>query len=245
MNILLTNDDGINSKSFDVLYRICKDYGYKNVQVLAPKDDKSGVGHSITLNNALELQMFSNDRFCIDGTPVDCVVTASSNCIPNIKKPDFIISGINIGANIGLDSLYSGTIAAAVQANLCGIRSFAISQLYKNKHNFFFNTDNNIFLELFNILIQYANDFEDCIVNVNLPCQKIKGVKFISCGQHRFSSNRVEYDNKKSLTIKYDCVNIPKELEEGYILINLVSCNREAIYNEHNDLLINKIISNF
>ncbi|MEW5814889.1 MAG: 5'/3'-nucleotidase SurE [Spirochaetota bacterium] len=123
MNILLTNDDGINSPGIQVLQKaLSKKH---NVWVVAPDGDRSGISHSITLKKPVKMIKVSEQVFACDGTPVDCILISNQGAIP--VKPDIVIAGMNLGSNLGSDILFSGTAAAARQAALLGYTAIATS----------------------------------------------------------------------------------------------------------------------
>jgi len=139
MRILLTNDDGIASQGIRLLAKALRGAGHR-VFTVAPDNNRSGCSHSIEfLNTPLKLKDIEQDTWSCSGTPVDCIVTALLGAIPEIcittdgkeinmeKAPDLILSGINSGANLGTDIIYSGTAAAARQGSLFGIPSVALS----------------------------------------------------------------------------------------------------------------------
>jgi 5'-nucleotidase len=135
MRILLTNDDGYTSPGITLLAKALREAGHQ-VFMLAPDSDRSGVSHSISFFNGLcKLTEIEKDTWSCSGTPADCVVLALLGGIPELKildddagiPPDLIISGINRGANVGTDLIYSGTAAAARQGSLIGIPSLALS----------------------------------------------------------------------------------------------------------------------
>lgn len=123
--ILITNDDGIESKGLEALYDAATTLG--EVCVFAPNSNQSATGHSLTLNRPLRVKEIKEQWFSVDGTPTDCVNVALNGFLEN-KTPDLILSGINIGTNLGDDVTYSGTIAAAMEGTLLGVSSIAISQ---------------------------------------------------------------------------------------------------------------------
>lgn len=123
LNILLTNDDGVNSEGLLCLQRELRTLG--KVITVAPHQEKSGASHSISLNQTYQIAELSEDRFALKGSPVDCVMFAIKKMMDN--PPDLVVSGINHGANLGDDVVYSGTVAAAREGALNGILSFAIS----------------------------------------------------------------------------------------------------------------------
>jgi 5'-nucleotidase len=127
MDILLTNDDGIQAVGLRALYHHLSQAGH-SVSVVAPMTEQSAVGHAVTLSSPLRIKEVREDHFRgfgISGTPVDCVKIALGTVLS--YRPDILISGINNGANVGVDILYSGTVAAATEAALAGIPALAVS----------------------------------------------------------------------------------------------------------------------
>ena len=130
--ILVTNDDGINAPGLKVLERIAAKLS-RDVWVVAPELEQSGAGHSLTLRRPLEVRRISERRFAVDGTPTDCVLIAVNHLIDG-RRPDLVLSGVNRGSNMGEDVTYSGTIAAAMEATLLGMRAIAMSQQRDGQH---------------------------------------------------------------------------------------------------------------
>jgi 5'-nucleotidase len=128
MRILVTNDDGIHAPGLEVLERVARAVS-DDVWVVAPESDQSGVSHSLSLNDPLRLREIGGRRFAVKGTPTDCVILALRHIMVD-AQPDLILSGINRGQNAAEDVTYSGTIAAAMEGTLLGIRSIALSQAY-------------------------------------------------------------------------------------------------------------------
>lgn len=133
MRLLLTNDDGWNAEGIQVLARrLSREH---DVWILAPDRNRSAVSHCITMNEPMSIQKHGECVFSCSGVPVDCVVTAlRSRLLP--FTPDAVISGINNGANIGTDILYSGTASAARQAVLYGVPGIALSIEEAEKINY-------------------------------------------------------------------------------------------------------------
>ncbi|HEV7321986.1 MAG TPA: 5'/3'-nucleotidase SurE [Ensifer sp.] len=127
MRILLTNDDGIHAEGLSVLERVARTIS-DDVWVVAPEADQSGLAHSLTLSEPLRLRQIAEKRFALRGTPTDCVIMAVRKVLD--RKPDLVLSGVNIGANMADDVTYSGTVAGAIEGTLQGIRSIALSQAY-------------------------------------------------------------------------------------------------------------------
>jgi 5'-nucleotidase len=123
MHILISNDDGYNAPGLEALVASLKQLA--DVSVVAPEVNHSGASNSLTLSRPLMVREASNGFFFVNGTPSDCVHVALTGLLG--KKPDLVVSGINNGANMGDDTLYSGTVAAATEAYLFGIPAIAFS----------------------------------------------------------------------------------------------------------------------
>ncbi len=130
MRILVTNDDGIHARGLAVAETIARRFS-DDVWVVAPSEEQSGAGHSLTLSRPLRLRKLGEKRFSVGGTPTDTVMMALLEVMD--AKPDLILSGVNRGANLGEDATYSGTISAAMEGALAGIRSIALSQAYSRE----------------------------------------------------------------------------------------------------------------
>jgi 5'-nucleotidase len=131
MRILLTNDDGINAPGLYVLEKIAAQLS-DDIWICAPSEEQSGAGHSLTLNRPVRLREHAARRFSVTGTPTDAVTMALKKVLPG--KPDLILSGVNRGANLADDVTYSGTVSAALEGALAGIRSIALSQVYTREN---------------------------------------------------------------------------------------------------------------
>jgi 5'-nucleotidase len=132
MRILLSNDDGYFSPGITLLAAALAAHG--EVTVVAPERDRSGASNSLTLDRPLSVRRAHNGFFYVNGTPTDCVHLAVTGLLEHL--PDIVISGINLGANMGDDTIYSGTVAAATEGFLLGIPSFAISLVAKGGDHF-------------------------------------------------------------------------------------------------------------
>src|SRR5881397_1506834 len=127
MRILIANDDGYLAPGLAALVKACEGLG--DLDVVAPEQNASGTSNSLTLNRGLSVYVAANGVRYINGTPSDCVHVALTGLLPH--KPDLVVSGINNGANMGDDTLYSGTVAAAMEGFLFGIPAIAFSQVAK------------------------------------------------------------------------------------------------------------------
>ena len=127
MRILLTNDDGFNAPGLQAIQRVLRNLG--RVDVVAPVTEQSGVSHSITYLRPLTAEPFGDDHqvagWAVDGSPADCVKLGISELLD--EPPDLVVSGINCGLNAGINVLYSGTVAAALEGAFFGINSIAVS----------------------------------------------------------------------------------------------------------------------
>ncbi len=128
MRILITNDDGYHAPGLKVAEAIAARFS-DDVWVVAPADEQSGAGHSLTLTRPLRIRRFGEKRFAVSGTPTDAVMMAVAKIMKD-SPPDLILSGVNRGANLAEDVTYSGTVSAAMEGALAGVRSIAMSQVY-------------------------------------------------------------------------------------------------------------------
>lgn len=134
LRILVTNDDGIHAPGLKILENIAREIS-DDVWVVAPEREQSGTGHSLTLHAPVRAIRMEEKRYHITGTPTDCVILASRAILPEGKKFDLLLSGVNRGWNVAEDVTYSGTIAAAMEGTLVGIPSIAFSQAFSFKAN--------------------------------------------------------------------------------------------------------------
>jgi len=162
MKILISNDDGYSAPGLNILAEhIAK---IADITVVAPERNRSGASNSLTLDRPLSVKKASNGFFYVNGTPTDCVHIALTGLMDNM--PDMVISGINDGANMGDDTIYSGTVAAAMEGYLLGIPSIAFSMSQHNSTNF--ETAARVAVEL--IQHYQKNGFSaPTLLNVNVP----------------------------------------------------------------------------
>jgi 5'-nucleotidase len=125
MRILITNDDGIHAEGLQVLKSIALKLS-PDVWTVAPETNQSGTSHSMTLHTPLRLRTVDERSFAVAGTPTDCVIMAVRHILKD-QPPDLILSGVNHGSNLADDITYSGTIAAAMEGTILGIKSIALS----------------------------------------------------------------------------------------------------------------------
>ena len=162
MRILLSNDDGYFSPGIECLARSLAQVA--EITVVAPERDRSGASNSLTLDRPLSLKRTSNGFYHVNGTPTDCVHLAVTGMLDQL--PDMVVSGINLGANMGDDTIYSGTVAAATEGFLLGVPSLAVSLC--SKAGVHFETAARVALELVQRLAREPLH-EPLLLNVNVP----------------------------------------------------------------------------
>ena len=162
MKILVSNDDGYFSPGITLLAEALAALG--EVTVVAPERDRSGASNSLTLDRPLTVRRAPNGYYSVNGTPTDCVHIAVTGLLD--FTPDVVVSGINLGANMGDDTIYSGTVAAAVEGYLLGIPSLAVSLTSKTGQHF--QSAIGVALELVERL-RRAPFGEPVLLNVNVP----------------------------------------------------------------------------
>ncbi len=179
MHILLSNDDGYFAPGLQILAEALKPLA--EITVVAPERNRSGASNSLTLDRPLTVRRADNGFFYVNGTPTDCVHLAVTGLLAEL--PDMVISGINDGANMGDDTIYSGTVAAATEGFLLGIPSLAVSM--SQHHATHFETAANAVVELVK-RFQQNSYHEPILLNVNvpdLPQQEIKGMAVTRLGR--------------------------------------------------------------
>jgi 5'-nucleotidase len=192
--ILVSNDDGIAAEGLRVLVEAMKKIG--NVAVVAPAQERSAVGHAITLHSPLRVRSHAFGEgvvaWSINGMPADCIKIAVSSLLP--VKPDLVVSGINVGANMGMDILYSGTISAATEAVILGMKAFAISVEEKIENDFIPAMKTATLVA--KALLRHSLSSET-VLNVNVPgggIEEIRGILITSQSSARFSET---YEERK------------------------------------------------
>jgi len=180
MKILISNDDGLYAPGIIELTSALRQIA--EVMVVAPDRDRSGASNSLTLNNPLRIRRHPNNTISVEGTPTDCVHLAITGLMD--EQPDMVVSGINSGANLGDDILYSGTVAAAIEGRFLGAAAIAIS--LAGRQNF------KTAAEVAKRLVQHAVSDPlppSTILNVNVPdvpLNELKGFEVTRLGtRHR------------------------------------------------------------
>lgn len=198
MKFLVSNDDGIQSEGIVQLAKSLQPLG--DVVVVAPDMERSATGHAITMYRPLRVRKtkipgLDIEAFAVDGTPADCVKLGIDELMD--QKPDFVFTGINRGANLGTDVLYSGTVSAAVEGCIMGVTSAAFSLLYEDDMDYTYA--GSIAAEVAGILIEHHLPPEYLLnVNIpNIPPDRIKGIKTAHLGQRRYAKNYVKREDPR------------------------------------------------
>lgn len=194
MRILLTNDDGINARGLDLLESIAQRFS-DDVWVVAPTEEQSGAGHSLTLTQPVRVRKHDDRHFSVTGTPTDAVMLALAHIMKD-SPPDLILSGINRGANLGEDVTYSGTVSAAMEGALAGVPSIALSQGYSREgmgDTVPFAAAEEWAEKVLSPLVEYRPP-AGTLVNVNfpaLPPEQVKGIRVCRQGIRDYGRLRI------------------------------------------------------
>ena len=192
MNILLSNDDGYQAPGLQALASELA--AIADIHVVAPDRDRSGASNSLTLDSPIRARQADNGFTFVDGTPTDCVHLAITGLLE--CEPDMVVSGINSGANMGDDVLYSGTVAAAMEGRFLGYPAIAVSMVTDGERPQHYTTAARVTLELVQRVIAGSLP-ADTILNVNvpdLPWEQIQGMQATRLG-HRHKSEPVVQDH--------------------------------------------------
>ena len=186
MRILCSNDDGYLALGLNVLARAASGFG--EVTIVAPDREQSATSHALTLHHPLRARRATDGAWMVDGTPTDCVILAVGELLDD--RPDIVLSGINHGPNMGEDVLYSGTVAAAMEATVLGIPAVAFS--YTGEHPEELEGWQEVIADfLRGVLVR--DDFpRDTLLSVNLPNvapDEVKGVRVTKLGRRRYQDS--------------------------------------------------------
>lgn len=212
MNILLSNDDGYAAPGIKMLASYLKKIA--NVTIVAPDQNRSGASNSLSLDRPLTVTQVEKNYYHVNGTPTDCVHLALTGLLDTM--PDMVISGINNGANMGDDTIYSGTVAAAMEGYLLDIPSFAISMSqHEAKH---FETAASITIDL--ISHYQKNKPKDAmLLNINVPdvpLERIQGIHITRLGKrHKAESVNKTQDGDGNTLYWVGAAGLPNDGGEG------------------------------
>jgi len=197
MKILLSNDDGYHAEGLAALALGLSSLG--ELTIIAPDRNQSGASHSLTLSTPLRVNRTREGIYFVNGTPTDCVHLAITGLLDH--EPDMVVSGINHGANLGDDVLYSGTVAAAVEGRFLGLPAIAVSLVGENPRHF--DTAAQAVRDLVQQLLKDPLP-TDTVLNVNVPdvpYQDLKGFMSTRLGSRHRSEPVVEMTDPKGKTV--------------------------------------------
>ena len=186
MRILLTNDDGIHAPGLALLEKVAAKLS-DDVWVCAPTEEQSGAGHSLTLHMPVRLREHGERRFSVTGTPTDAINLALRKLFTD-RKPDLVISGSNNGENLADDVTYSGTISAAMEGALAGIKAIALSQALRDAGHGFAAAEawaEKVLRPLLTVPIARRT-----VINVNFPAlapEAVRGIRVVRQGFHDYA----------------------------------------------------------
>ncbi|MFA6219142.1 MAG: 5'/3'-nucleotidase SurE [Erythrobacter sp.] len=193
MRILLTNDDGIRAPGLKVLEAIARQFS-DDIWICAPDEEQSGMGHALTLTRPVRMRQHGERRFSVTGTPTDAVTLGLRKVMDG--PPDLILSGVNRGANLADDVTYSGTVSAAIEGALAGVRSIALSQVYAREgmgDEVPFGAAIEWGARVLRPLLETPLP-RRTLVNVNfpaLPASQVRGIRVVRQGFHDYSRGTV------------------------------------------------------
>lgn len=186
MKILCTNDDGYLALGLQVLAEAARTYG--EVTIVAPDREQSATSHSLTLHNPLRARRAMDGAYMVDGTPTDCVLLAVNELMAD--RPDVCLSGVNHGPNMGEDVLYSGTVAAAMEATVLGIPAVALS--YAGDRFEGIPAWTEVLQAILRGILTKPDLPADTLFNVNLPAidpADVRGIRVTSLGKRRYAES--------------------------------------------------------
>ncbi|MDO4231289.1 MAG: 5'/3'-nucleotidase SurE [Lautropia sp.] len=197
MRILISNDDGYFAPGIEALANALAGLG--EIIVYAPERDRSGASNSLTLSRPLTVRQAANGFFFVDGTPTDCVHVAVTGILD--APPDLIVSGINDGANMGDDTIYSGTVAAATEGHLLGIPAIAFSLVQKGHAHL--DTAARVAREVVDRYLA-RRELAPMLLNVNIPAipyNELKGFEVTRLGRRHHSEPVIAAQNPRGETV--------------------------------------------
>lgn len=178
--LLCTNDDGVKSSGLTLLSRVAEAHG--DVWTVAPDREQSATSHALSLFRPLHLTRLGPRRYMVDGTPTDCVLLAFKEILQ--AQPRFVLSGVNHGPNMGEDVLYSGTVAAAMEATILGVPAIAFSFTGSDDH--ILETYEDLLGRLIDACLRRDSFPDETFFNVNLPdrpASEVEGIRVTALGR--------------------------------------------------------------
>ncbi len=188
---LITNDDGVHARGVRVLADAVRDLG--DVVIVAPHVERSASSHAISIHLPLRLEQVEPNIYAVEGTPADCVMLAIRKLLR--RKPNWVLSGINRGANLGVDTIYSGTVAAAMEGTMHNIPSIAVSTFGKARDVLCYETAARVVRMLLERPEVLGDVTRSALVNLNvpnLPYEKLRGITVTAMGRRIYEDEMQE-----------------------------------------------------
>jgi 5'-nucleotidase len=202
MKILISNDDGVYAEGIRVLANCLKEIA--SVYIVAPDRNRSGASNSLTLDQPIRVKTLTTGAISVEGTPTDCVHLAITGLLE--ERPNMVVSGINEGANLGDDVLYSGTVAAAIEGRSLGLPAIAFSLAQKSNHQaepYYYETAGAVAIRLVKRVI--ANPLPTAtILNVNIPnipLAELQGFEITRLGTRHIAERTISQVDPRGHTI--------------------------------------------
>jgi 5'-nucleotidase len=236
MRVLLTNDDGIFAKGIEALYQTLQTE--HEVTVVAPETEQSAVGHAITMMDPLRVKSINRNGsffgYALNGTPADCVKLAVTELLR--PPPEVVVSGINMGSNVGVNVIYSGTVSAATEGTVLGIPSLAVSMDSFKATDF--GAAANFALSLLRLIQQHGLP-PGVLLNVNVPdvgADHIRGVRVTRQGEAKFLDHYDRRVDPRNHVYYWLCGSTPNPDTESDTDAYAVAANYISVTPIHYDL---------
>jgi len=246
--ILLTNDDGIDSEGIYILYKVLKKDKNFDVRIIAPNRERSAVGHAITVFRPISVRKEYREGnffgYSVDGTPADCVKIAVKAILK--KAPDLLISGINRGANLGENIIYSGTVSAATEGTTLGVSSIAVSIDNLVDPDFSYAAD--FTKKIASQIIKNGGLPEGTLLNINIPdvsSEEIKGIKITKQSSAKFKDKFIKRVDPRGRDYYWMDGEFEGEIEDENSDYGAVKNNYISITPIHYDMTDYKTIDYF
>ncbi|MFH0778500.1 MAG: 5'/3'-nucleotidase SurE [Candidatus Eisenbacteria bacterium] len=230
--VLVTNDDGIHAEGLRALRRALLS-SYRVVAV-APDREQSATSHSLTLDHPLRVTRMEESVMSVDGTPTDCVLLCFNGLVK--EKPGILVAGINHGPNLGEDTSYSGTVAAAIEGTLQGVPSVAVSMTGKPPYRF--ESACSFTLKLVRLVLEKGLD-SGVLLNVNVPnvpAEEIAGVRIARLGKRIYRDVIVEKVDPRGKTYYWIGGNEPTWISGGNTDFSAIESRHISVTPLHLDL---------
>jgi 5'-nucleotidase len=188
---LISNDDGVHAPGVRAMAAAVKDLG--DVVIVAPHVERSASSHAISIHLPLRIEQVEPNIYAVEGTPADCIMLAIRKLLR--RKPTWVLSGINRGANLGVDTIYSGTVAAAMEGTLHNIPSIAVSTYGKAREHLHYESAAKVVKMLLEKPELLGDVTRTSLLNVNvpnLPFEKLKGISVASLGRRIYEDEMQE-----------------------------------------------------